>query len=436
MIIYITLYRRAHVSGWCSGMGLSLTPIELLVMLLFTIIASWSVYHFPIAFSGLLGFRRGRAPRDDDGISYTPRVSVIVPVKNGARVLDRLMASLLSVDYPKERMEVILVEDGSTDGSYELCKHYEKRFPELVRVIHRERSRGKPDALSCGTSLASGEILAIFDVDSVVNPAAFKLALRHFDDPRVAAVQGRTISMNSRDSLLSWLVYLEECWFSAILVGRHRLNLFTPLTGSCMFIRKSSLEKIGGWNCDSLTEDVELAIRLVKHDYMIVYEKEAMSFQEAPTRLKHLALQRNRWYRGYMETLVKNLHVLKKFSLRIFDACILLLSPIIALLGQIFYPLTISAAVLISSSPLIQLILQLSLTPLIISLAAFMIAVFLLVKPREARFLLLAPMIYAYWCFLSIIALKSCADILIGSPRQWITTPKEGCVWPLSRRVG
>lgn len=414
-------------------MNFSSMIIEFVVTLLFTIIALWSIYHFPIAFSGLIGFWRIKASRDD--ISYMPRVSVIVPVKNGARVLDRLMASLLSVDYPKERMEVILVEDGSTDESYQLCKQYEERFPKLVRVIHREKSRGKPDALSCGTSLASGEILAIFDVDSVINPSAFKLALRHFDDPRVAAVQGRTISMNSRDSLLTWLVYLEECWFSAILLGRHRLNLFTPLTGSCMFIRKNYLEEVGGWNCDSLTEDVELAVQLVKHDYMVVYEKDARCFQEAPTKLRHLALQRNRWYRGYMETLAKNLHLLRKFSLKVFDAIVLLLSPIIALLSQIFYPLAIFAAIFISNSPILQLILQLSLIPLIISLAAFTIAVLLLVKPKQAGLFLLAPMIYAYWCFLSIIALKSCADILVGGSRQWITTPKEGYVWPLSRRA-
>ena len=416
-------------------MNFSLTVMEIIIMLLFTIIALWSIYHFPIAFFGLLGFWRRRAPRDDDDIPYTPKVSVIVPVKNGASVLDRLMASLLSSDYPREKMEVILVEDGSTDGSYELCKHYEEKYPEFVRVIHRERSRGKPDALSCGTSLASGEVLAVFDVDSVVNPATFKLALRHFDDPRVAAVQGRTISMNSRDSLLTWLIYLEECWFSVMLLGRHKLNLFTPLTGSCMFIRKSCLEKVGGWDRDSLTEDVELAIRLVKHGYVIIYEKEARCLQEAPTRLKHLALQRNRWYRGYLETLIKSFSLLRRFSLKILDAMILLSSPIFALLSQIFYPLAISSAIMISSSPLLQLILQLSLIPLIASLTAFTIAILLLVKPRDIRLLLLAPTIYAYWCFLSMIALKSCIDILIGAPRRWIATPKEGYIWPLSRRL-
>jgi len=416
-------------------MGLPLTPIELLVTLLFTIIVLWSIYHFPIAFSGLLSLRRRRAPLDNNDPPSMPRVSVIVPVKNGARVLDRLMASLLSVDYPREKMEVILVEDGSTDGSYQLCKRYEERFPRLVRVFHRERSRGKPDALSYATEKASGEILAIFDVDSVIDPAAFKLALRHFENPRVAAVQGRTISMGSRDRLLAWLIYLEECWFSVTLVGRQRLGLFTPLTGSCMFIRKSSLEKAGGWDRNSLTEDIELAIRLVKHGYLIVYEREARCLQEAPTRLKHLARQRNRWYRGYVETLIKSFSLLRRFSLKILDAMILLSSPIFALLSQIFYPLAISSAIMISSSPLLQLILQLSLIPLIASLTAFTIAILLLVKPRDIRLLLLAPTIYAYWCFLSMIALKSCIDILIGAPRQWIATPKEGYVWPLSRRL-
>ncbi|RLI40722.1 hypothetical protein DRO64_08560, partial [Candidatus Bathyarchaeota archaeon] len=136
------------------------TAMEFVITLLFTIIVVWSIYHFPIAISGLLGFLREKSLQDDDDAPYTPRVSVIVPVKNGARVLDRLMSSLLSLDYPREQMEVILVEDGSIDGSYQLCKRYEKRFPRLVRVFHRERSRGKPDALSYATEKASGEILA------------------------------------------------------------------------------------------------------------------------------------------------------------------------------------------------------------------------------------------------------------------------------------
>ena len=414
-------------------MGFSFTPIEFFVMFLFTIIALWSVYHFPIAFSGLLGFRRRRASRDDYSISYMPRVSVIIPVKNGARVLDRLMDSLMSVDYPKEKMEVIIVEDGSVDGSYEICKYYERKFPGLVKVIHREQSRGKPDALSCATREASGEILAVFDVDSVINPAAFRLALKCFEDPRVAAVQGKTLSMNFRSNLLTWLVYLEEFWFSVMLIGRQKLGLFTPLTGNCMFIRKRYLEEVGGWDCDSLTEDIELAVRLFKHGYVVVYEEEVECLQEAPARLKHLVHQRNRWYRGYIETLIKGFHLLKKFSLKAFDAVVLLLSPIMALLSQIFYPLAIIAATLTSNSPLLHLILQLSLIPLIISLLALTIGVLLLVKPRETRLFLLAPAIYVYWGLLSAIVLKSCVDILVGTPKQWITTPKGGYVWPLGQ---
>jgi len=410
------------------------TAVEFVVVLLFAIIAGWSIYHFPITISGLLGFRRVKGPHNDVGdISYAPKVSVIIPVKNGARVLDRLMDSLMSVDYPKEKMEVIIVEDGSVDGSYEICKYYERKFPGLVKVIHREQSRGKPDALSCATGKASGEVLAVFDVDSIIDPAAFRLALKHFEDPRVAAVQGKTLSVNFRSNLLTWLVRLEEFWFSMMLIGKQKLGLFIPLTGNCMFIRKRYLEEVGGWNPDSLTEDIELAVRLFKHGYVVVYEEGAECLQEAPARLKHLVRQRNRWYRGYIETLARSFHLLKKFSLKAFDAIVLLLSPIITLLSQIFYPLAIIAAVFISNSPFLHLILQLSLIPLIVSLLALAIVVLLLVKPREARLLLLAPMIYVYWGLLSAVVLKSCIDILVGAPRQWITTPKEGYVWPLGR---
>ena len=416
-------------------MSSPVTAVEFIVVFLFTLIAAWTVYHVPIAISGLLSYRRGKTNlgRDCEKDSYEPSVSVVIPVKNGAKVLDRLMDSILAVDYPKEKMEVIFVEDGSTDGSYDICKNYEAKFPGLVKVIHRDRSRGKPEALAYATERASGEILAIFDVDSVINPNAFRLALRYFEDLKVAAVQGRTFSINFRGKLLTWLVYLEEFWFSILMMGRRKLGLFTPLTGNCMFIRKSYLEEVGGWDRDSLTEDVELSVRLVKHGYAVIYEKDIQCLQEAPTKLKHLALQRNRWYRGYLETLVKNLGLLKRFNHKMFDAVVLLSSPIIALLGQIFYPLVIIAATFICPSLLLQVILQLSLIPLVVSILMFTIMVLLLVKPREFRLLALAPLIYAYWTFLSVIVLKSCVDVVLGAPKVWVTTPKEGGIWSLSR---
>ena len=413
------------------------TLIEIIVVILFTIIVSWSIYHTPIMILGLMAFKRRKAFHDcamDD--AYEPSVSIIIPVKNGAKTLDRLMASLLAVDYPKEKMEIIFVEDGSTDGSYEICKSYEEKFPGLVKVLHRDQSRGKPDALSYATGRASGEILVVFDVDSVIDSKAFKLALRWFRDERVAAVQGRTISMNFRSNLLTWLVYLEELWFSLILMGRQRLGLFTPLTGNCMFIRKSYLEKVGGWDCNSLTEDVELSVRLIKHGYVIIYEKEVKCLQEAPSRLKHLMSQRNRWYRGYLETLMKSFRLLRGFDLKFFDSVILLSSPIMAILGQILYPLVIVASMLVPHSPLVNLILRSSLILLISSLLAVMSVVILLFKPGRMRLLTCSLAIYLYWWLLSLIALKSCLDMIMRAPKRWITTPKEGGAWPISPPIG
>ena len=97
------------------------TLMEVIAVILFTATASWGIYHAPIIISGLMAFRR-EEPRDDAANDpYEPSISVIVPVKNGAKTLDRLMRSLLAVEYPKEKMEIILAEDGSTDGSYEIC---------------------------------------------------------------------------------------------------------------------------------------------------------------------------------------------------------------------------------------------------------------------------------------------------------------------------
>ncbi|MGC9346151.1 MAG: glycosyltransferase, partial [Candidatus Bathyarchaeales archaeon] len=99
-----------------------------------------------------------------------PTFSIVVPVKNEEKVIGRLLDALLKVSYPADKKEVIVVEDGSTDGTLDICMEYAEEYPLNVKVLHRPFSNGKPSALNYGIKYAKGEIVGIFDADSVLAP--------------------------------------------------------------------------------------------------------------------------------------------------------------------------------------------------------------------------------------------------------------------------
>ena len=112
----------------------------------------------------------------------------------------------------------------------------------------------------------------------------------------------------------------EKAWFQALLTGREHLQLFVPLTGSCQFVRRNVVEELGGWDENSLTEDVEFALRMVEKKHLIKYAPDVCSGQETPSTMRPLFKQRVRWYRGYMETAIKYGRLLDNLNKRTIDA--------------------------------------------------------------------------------------------------------------------
>lgn len=357
---------------------------------------------------------------------YGPKVSIIIPVKNGERVLPRLLDSLLEVDYPRGNMEILLVEDGSVDRSYELCLSYASKHPELIKVFHRKTSKGKPDALVYAIKHASGRIFAFFDVDSVINRDVIKLAIKSLKDPGIAAVQGRTASLNADKNFITRLVSLEELCYSIILEGRNSLGLFVPLTGSCMFIKREALECVGGWNIESLTEDMDLSIRFLKNGLRIIYNWNVRSYQETPHFLGALFKQRRRWYRGLIETSFESIKLFKSLNLKLIDAFSISIAPIILLLSQIFYFSLTTVVLLGYNFPLLEIILQLSLIFMTMFISFVIITFYVFMKRNAKKSLILGPLMLIYWAFLGLVALVSMVDVITGSKRRWITTPKVG----------
>ena len=305
--------------------------VGLVIIAVLLSVCLWGLYNVPILASGVQDFRKKRQKPQKKTSSNAPlpTFSIIVPVKNEEKVIGRLLAALSKLNYPADRQEIVIVEDGSTDKTFEICAKYAKTHAG-VKILQRTFSNGKPSALNFGLAHATGEIIAIFDADNVPEPNALRAACRYFEDPAVAAVQGKTLSINSKENMLTQFISYEEAvWCEAYLRGKDVLNLFVHLKGSCQFIRRDVLEKLAGFSEKVLSEDMEISARLTENNYKIRYASDVVALQESPSTLKTLFRQRTRWFRGTMEVAFKYGRLMTKLNRVNFDAETTLFAPFI-----------------------------------------------------------------------------------------------------------
>ncbi|MEM2168565.1 MAG: glycosyltransferase family 2 protein [Candidatus Bathyarchaeia archaeon] len=379
----------------------------------------------PILLTGV----RCRGDKNVSNPLLLPKFSIIVPAKDEEAVIERCIKALLETDYPSEKIEIIIVEGGSRDLTGKICDRLQKCYPNIIKVIHEYSPRGKPSALNLALSYATGEIIGVFDADSVPEKDVLKKVALYFQDPRITAVQGRPLPLNERQNMLTKIAAKEErAWFQALLKGRDVLGLFVPLTGSCQFIKRSTLDEVGGWDAGSLAEDVEMALTLTEKGYIIKYADDVRFWQEIPDNLRDMKTQRVRWYRGCMEAAFKYARLLKKPSKKTIDAEISLVGPFIMVLCLIIY-LTWLALIIRSSNQLTNLLLNpaaISTLLTIFSLFSLGLALIFSDKPINIENILWLPFIYAYWFLQLSIAGQALIEILLHKPKVWRKTAKHG----------
>jgi len=403
-----------------------------ILIFVFLFVYVWSLYNLPILAAGVRNLRKARPKtnRQSRRSKDLPAFSIIVPVKNEENVIGRLLEALSKLTYPADRKEVIIVEDGSTDKTLDICTQYAARGGSNIKILRKPLSNGKPSALNHGIMHAAGQILAIFDADNVPARDVLLNASRYFEDPAVAAVQGRTLSINSEENMLTKFVSREEAvWCEAYLRGKDVLNLFVHLKGSCQFIRREVLSKFKGFAEDALSEDMEISARLAESGYKIKYASDVRSWQESPSGLTQLFKQRTRWYRGTMEVAFRYGRLMARPSRLRFDAEATLFGPFI-LIVSLFNYLSASCMFLVPSflSAFWQFVLQSS---ALITTGLVLLCGLALVyssRPRRRRDVLWLPFVYFYWCLQAFIALYALLLIVLRKPKQWAKTEKSGNV--------
>lgn len=409
--------------------ALILNFVYFVSIVLLAVFDFWGLYNIPIVAAGVRNLLARRNNRSELTAveRELPLVSVIVPAKNEERVIARLLKALLNLNYPSSRLEIIVVNDQSSDRTGEICGDFVSLYPARVRILERSKSFTKAAALTFGAVHSRGEIIATFDADSVPEPEAILKAVKYFNDPAVAGVQGRICSVNSTENMLTRFLSLESAiQYEAYLRGKDSFGLFVGLAGTCQFFRRSALDEVGCWNERSLSEDTELSVRLIEKDHIVRCASEVRTWEESPSNVKNLFRQRVRWYRGNIEMLVKFGRLLKgKPSLRRFDAEMQLFGTVMLLLCMVNYAVA-AWAFYLPPDLILTWILRLTSFFILALLAIAGSALVFLTKPLKLSNLLWLPFIYAYWGFQSFIASYAILLIVFRRPIKWSKTTHSG----------
>lgn len=242
-----------------------------------------------------------------DNTDYQPFISIIVPAHNEEAVIADTLKSLLKMDYKKAdgspNFEIIAIDDGSNDDTAVEILQVAHAYPN-VKLLKREypnAKTGKSAALNHALQLCSGELIAVFDADSRIKPNFFNKSVPLFTSDDVVGVQGRVRVYNAKVNFLTLAQEDEFGTYGSIMLGaKDTLGGSCGLGGNGQIVRRWVLDKVDGWNVDSLTEDLDLTIRISNLGLRIRYAPEAIVWQEAVETFEALLRQRKRWTMGFM----------------------------------------------------------------------------------------------------------------------------------------
>jgi cellulose synthase/poly-beta-1,6-N-acetylglucosamine synthase-like glycosyltransferase len=238
-------------------------------------------------------------------------------------VIKSVINSLLNLDYPN--YEIIVINDGSTDDTLQEIDGLKQSAdsPRQVKLrVFSKKNEGKACALNYGLSQAKGEFIACVDGDSLINPEAMRLGMRHFADPKVGAVAGNVKAIN-RKKMVSTLQALE--YVEGLNMPRRAQGLFglvNIVPGPIGFFRRSVLEAVGGYSKDTFAEDCDLTLKILSQGWKVKYEPDALAWTEVPETWLDLVKQRYRWTRGIIQSIRKHKDIIFNPSLHFGDTLI------------------------------------------------------------------------------------------------------------------
>lgn len=266
------------------------------------------------------GYRHYRSfekviPQWEKNMGELPTVAVFIPAHNEEVVIAQTLKAMSRLYYPKDKLDVIVINDNSSDRTGEIVQEFTEKFPFIRMVVTEPPNKGigKSSALNEALAQSESEFIAVYDADNTPERmAVWYLVMGLLNDPKAGAVVGKFRVINAKESWLTRFINIETICFQWMAqAGRWRWFKVATIPGTNFAIRRSIMEQLGGWDVKAMAEDTELTIRVYNLGYHIRFFPKAVTWEQEPETLKVWWNQRLRWARG-------NQYVVLKFMTQLF----------------------------------------------------------------------------------------------------------------------
>ena len=288
-----------------------MSPLEIAVIIAYVaVLLVLSVYGSHRYYMAYLYYRhKFRLPTPMRRFEALPRVTVQLPIFNELYVVERLIGAVCALDYPRHLLEIQVLDD-STDETCDAARACVDSWRERgidIQYVHRTNRHGfKAGALENGLRLAKGEFVAVFDADFVPDPDFLRKTVHFFTDPKVGMVQVRWEHLNRAYSTLTQCQgILLDGHFVIEHTARHRSGAFFNFNGTAGIWRRDTIQSAGGWQHDTLTEDLDLSYRAQLAGWQFVFLPHVTSPAEIPVDMNAFKSQQHRWAKGSIQTALK-----------------------------------------------------------------------------------------------------------------------------------
>src|SRR5438067_2305631 len=379
---------------------------------------------------------RKNVPQPLSQFKELPRVTVQLPIFNELYVVERLLKSVSQLDYPREMLQIQVLDD-STDETREITEATVKELKATgldMELVHRtDRTGFKAGALENGLKTCKGEFILILDADFVVPTDMLKRTIHYFTDPKIGMVQTSWSHLNRDYSLLTRVQALFiDAHFVLEQVARSRSGRFFNFNGTSGIWRRATIEDAGGWEHDTLTEDLDLSYRAQLRGWRFAYDNDVVTPAELPVEMNGFKSQQHRWAKGSVQTCLKLMPALWKSNLPLIlklEGTAHFTSYFICLLLVIFCVLIEPTVAPISTHSTLKMFL-LDVPVFLLTSIPFM--VYYVFSQRELhpktwwRSIGLIPFMIAMGAGVSINNARAVLEALCGHKSNFIRTPKYG----------
>jgi cellulose synthase/poly-beta-1,6-N-acetylglucosamine synthase-like glycosyltransferase len=419
------------------GLVLSIRLTVTVVVAFFTL-----NYLFAVVYRVYLFARSSRSDAvervsDEEALSVPesdlPFYTILIPAYREASIITKLIANVAEIDYPVNRLEVMLLVEQDDEETLEALGRSATGAPFKLVIIPPAEPRTKPKALNFGLTLAQGDLVAVFDVEDTPDILQLRraaVAMSRFG-PETACIQAKLSYGNARQNFITKSFTVEYAmWFSFFLPGMVSLNAPIPLGGTSNHFRRAALRALGGWDPYNVTEDCDLGIRMYREGYSVKV-LDSVTLEEANSDFVNWVKQRSRWYKGYLQTFLIHLRSPTQAVKEMGWPGVVHLTafvggtPMLAVLNPVFWALTL---VWFVAHPVF--LIEIFPAPVYyVGLALWSFGNFLLwyLTVLTARHIMPVGLVVAamlvplYWIMMSIAAVKA-AWQLVATPSFWEKT--------------